>query len=240
MEELDGNDSGSLPNISGSESGSESGSDDGSGREDYAMGALSDDDASGSGEEAEDVGDSGGEGESSGAEWASLDTLDAGLDHPESDPGWLPDDSGGEDLQGATSERVAITLPCLVPQAARGDTPGPGWLNAAAWKQRAPAFLWRAFVQAAHTPGGCLPRALCPAPPGLPLLDRSAAAQHGYLGATEELAGGYGWLDEGQVVALPLLVLFGECTRRGAHRHRGVHRPGAGLNNMNSRHCCGS
>ncbi|KIZ01480.1 hypothetical protein MNEG_6480 [Monoraphidium neglectum] len=44
---------------------------------------------------------------------------------------------------------------------------------------------------------------------GLPLLDRSVSAQHQYLGACDELQGGYGWLEEGQVLELPMLVLWG-------------------------------
>jgi hypothetical protein len=51
--------------------------------------------------------------------------------------------------------------------------------------------------------------------PGLPLLDRSVSAQHQYLGACDELQGGYGWLEEGQVLELPMLVLWGERDKGG-------------------------
>lgn len=50
---------------------------------------------------------------------------------------------------------------------------------------------------------------------GLPLLERSATLQHPYLGLQDELSGGYGWLETGQTVSLPLLVLWGEDYETG-------------------------
>lgn len=47
-------------------------------------------------------------------------------------------------------------------------------------------------------------------PAGLPLLDRSASQQHQYLGVCDELHGGFGWLEEGEALDLPVLVLWGE------------------------------
>ncbi|KAI8468587.1 MAG: hypothetical protein J3K34DRAFT_459827, partial [Monoraphidium minutum] len=44
---------------------------------------------------------------------------------------------------------------------------------------------------------------------GLPLLDRAASAQHAYLGDCDELRGGFGWLEEGRDIELPLLTLWG-------------------------------
>ncbi|GBG00324.1 hypothetical protein Rsub_13032 [Raphidocelis subcapitata] len=43
----------------------------------------------------------------------------------------------------------------------------------------------------------------------LPAPDRSATLQHGYLGAWDELHAGFGFLDEGEVFSLPVLVLWG-------------------------------
>jgi len=161
-------------------------------------------------------------------EWQSIDTLDfleegnviqgvvAGIGEREPDAGGVVSVDGEEEGQeegeeeeegegGASEILLVLFASCrVVLLVAFGGGCFVYGLAASNWVLAAKMGLSNQLPP--HTP-------LSIKATGLPLLDRSVSLQHSYLGACNELQGGFGWLEEGRIFSLPVLVLWGEQQR---------------------------